>query len=134
MVFATFISCKSSNMSSSKTSPNSTYIQIAEAKMGEDVEYFFNDDKAYVLCTYEVAGSSQQTRNSIYYLVINVKDNSIALENRVEGGTVSWFDGDEIEVYLTPGIIRKDQTANDFKTLYNVVTGETRSRINSEPH
>ncbi len=110
------------------------YKSVATKKLGEDVNYVLNDSKTYVLCTYEVAGSSQQPRNSLNYLVIKIKDNSIVMENRVDGGTVSWYDDNEIEVYLTPGMVRKDQTADDFKTLYNVVTGESRSRINSEAH
>lgn len=127
------ISCGSRSGSNS-SSIAGDYKSIATKKLGEDVEYFFNDEKTYVLCTYEVAGSSQQPRNSIYYLVINVNDNSIVLENRVEGGTVSWYNEKMIQEYVAPGIIRKDQTMDDFITLFNVETGKSYPKNMKQTH
>ncbi len=134
IIIALLASCSSSIKSSSSQGTSENYKSIATKKLGEDVDYFWNDSKTYVLCTHEINGTSQQVRNGVHYLVIKNSDNSIVLENKVQGSSVTWFDDDEIEIYVAPGMIRKDQTADDFKTLYNVETGKSRPKIGSESH
>jgi len=113
----------------------SKYRRLAMEKLGEeDVTFTINGADTYVLCTSEVKGTVQQPRNNINYLVINLSDNTIVLENRVNGGTVSWYNEKIIQVYLTPGVIRKDQTRDDFITLYNVETGKSYPKNLKQTH
>lgn len=126
--------CGSSIMSNSTQAKTATYKEIAVKKLGQGVAYSINDSKTYVLCVSDLKGTAQQPRNSLSYVVIKLKDNSILLEDKFEGGTVSWSGDAEIEVFRTPGIIREDQTRDDFITFYDVESGNSSKKRNTEQH
>ncbi len=130
----TVISCGSAKLSASTPDSTETYKKVVVNKLGEGVLYIANKSNSYVLCIKETKGSSLQPRNNINYLVIKLSDNTIALENKVDGGTVNWFSETEIEVYRTPGIMRDDQTRDDFITLYNVETGKSYPKNLKQTH
>ncbi len=130
----TVISCGSAKLSASTPDSTETYKKVVVNKLGEGVLYIANKSNSYMLCIKETKGSSLQPRNNINYLVINLSDNTIVLENRVNGGTVSWYNEKMIQVYLTPGVIRKDQTRDDFITLYNVETGKSYPKNLKQTH
>lgn len=135
IALVTFIaSCGASKFSNSTQTVDDKYKELASGKLGEDVSFTMNDAKTYVLCVSEIKGTVNQPRNMLSYMVIKISDNSAVLDNKVDGGTVEWFSETEIEVYLTPGIMRDDQTRDDFITLYNVESGESRKKKNTEQH
>lgn len=132
-VFAFLASCGSSN-SGNSTQGAQSYKTVAAKALGENVEFTMNDAKAFVLCVKEVKGTPEQPRNSLSYAVVKVADNAIVLENKVDGGTVSWYNEQMIQLYITPGIMRDDQTRDDFITLYNVKTGKSFPKNKMETH
>lgn len=127
-------SCGASKVSNSAQESDANYKVIATEKLRGEITYTMNEVKSHVLCVSEIKGTPKQPRNTLSYLVIKIKDNSTALENKIEGGTVNWYDNTEIEVYRTPGIMRDDQSRDDFVTLYNVETGKSYPKKNVEQH
>ena len=123
MLLVSFMACTSHkvSMSSTETTP---YKTIAQAKLGTGVDYILNEDKDYVLCIKKESTPSGNPQKSVHYLVIDVKNNDIVLQDKQENATVQWRDAKHIEVFHIPGVVRKDQNRNDFVTLYNVETGE----------
>ena len=93
------------------------------AKLGDNVKYSFNDGRSFVLAqsTPDPNGNSL----SFSFLVFDMKAEKVVLEQTVESGFVQWLSQEEIEVFFTPGIMRNDQSRDDFTTVYNVVTGKS---------
>ena len=127
-------SCGASKKSNSTQTADNKYNELATEKLGEDVSFTMNNSKTYVLCISEVKGTVKQPRNMLSYMVIKLSDNTTVLEKKVDGGTVKWFNDMEIEVYLTPGIMRNDQTSDDYTTIYNVESRESRKKTSVEQH
>jgi hypothetical protein len=119
-----FFGCTSINATKT-TGQSSHFKDMAIMKLGENPTYKMNGSKTYVLCIKDVKGTAQQPRNSLSFIVIKLDDNNIALEQKFEGGTVGWYSDHEVEVFRTPGIVQKDQSQDDFTTIYNVVTGKS---------
>jgi len=131
---AVVISCSSSKPSVNTIDTNETYKELVTNKLGEDVLYIANKTNAYMLCIKETEGSSLQPRNRVSYLVVEINTSGIVLEDKIEGGSVSWASKNEIEVFRTPGIVRKDQSRDDFITLYNVETGKSYPKKDKQTH
>lgn len=127
-------SCGVSKNSNSAQADNSKYMQLVTEKLGEHVNCTMNEDETYQLCISETKGTVQQPRNSMKYIIIKLSDNSVVLESTVDGGTVDWYNQKMIQVYQTPGIMREDQTRDDFITLYNVETGKSFPKNLKETH
>lgn len=127
-------SCGASKKGNSTQVNGNKYIELASEKLGDKVIYKMNESKTYVLCISEIKGTVHQPRNTLSYMVINIKDNDVALEDKIDGGTVKWSGDGEIEVFRTPGIMRDDQTRDDFITLYNIETGKSYPKKNREQH
>ena len=138
LTFGTAMSCNSSkNVASASATQDmkNTYLTVAQEKFGEDVEFAENQDSTYVLCVHDHKGTVKQPRNSVQYMIYNLADNKVVHEETVGSGYVKWYSDYQIEIFRTPGIMRDDQTRDDFITIYNVKTGESvskRSLMNSE--
>jgi hypothetical protein len=128
------VSCAAPKISTSTQNSDEPFKELVANKLGEDVLYITNTANSYVLCINEKKGTAQQPRNMILYLVVKLDNNSIVLEDKIEGGNVSWASKNEIEVFRTPGIVRKDQSRADFITLYNVETGKSYTKNNRQTH
>ena len=128
----TISGCTSIKVSSIATNGESSYKELASSKLGvSDPIYLLSESNTYVLCIKDVKGTVQQPRNLLSFVVIKMDDNKVVLEENVEGGTVDWFSDNSIQVFRTPGIMRDDQTRDDFITLYNVETGISSKKKNS---
>lgn len=99
------------------------YQKVAFSLLGEDLTYTMNEPQSYVLCVKEMPGTSQQPRNSISFVVIDLSNNQMVIKQKLTGGTVGWYSDYEIEVFQTPGMVRHDQSKDDFTTIYNVTKG-----------
>ncbi|MCB0494992.1 MAG: hypothetical protein KDC79_02560 [Cyclobacteriaceae bacterium] len=127
------IGCKSNKLSDSSTKlEGNKFEEVATKKLGEGLTYYKNDSKTYVLCVHEVPGTNLQPRNSLSFVVIRLKDDKIVLQQNISGGKVNWFSDREIEVFRTPGIVRPDESRDDYTTLYNVITGASYSKKGKE--
>lgn len=128
------IACGSSKKSASTLELKDSYKQIVENKLGENVLYINNKSNSHILCINETKGTTLQPRNTINYLVLKKSDNSVILNSSINGGTVSWYNQKMIQVYRTPGIMRDDQTSDNFITLYNVETGKSYPKNQKQTH
>lgn len=128
------VSCGATKTSNSYQEADEKYKELATEKLGDGVSYVLNDSKRHVLCISEAKGTVKQPRNMLSYMVIKISDNTSVLENKVDGGTVRWSNDSEIEVYIIPGIMRHDQTSDDYTTIYNVESGKSRKKTAGEQH
>lgn len=135
VIIAFFVlSCGASKNNNTAQNGKDGYKELAVEKLGDNVTYTMNEDESFVLCVSEIKGTTQQPRNMLSYMVINMKDNSTVLEDKIDGGSVNWVNDTELEVFRTPGIMRNDQTRDDYTTVYNIKTGKSYPKKNTEQH
>ncbi len=126
--------CKTSKISANTPSSTESYKELVTGKLGNDVLYLTNKTNSHVLCIHETKGTSQQPRNKTSFLVVKIDTNSIVFEDYVENSTVGWASKYEVEVFKIPGMVRKDQSRDDFVTIYNVESGKSYPKKNTEQH
>ncbi|GAB5524476.1 MAG: hypothetical protein Roseis2KO_23480 [Roseivirga sp.] len=104
-------------------SESTAYLTLAKEKLGDNVKFDFNEDRSYVLCQSEILPKAKS--KSFSFFVYNMKDEKIVLEQNVSAGFVQWLSTMEIEVFTTPGVMRNDQSRDDFTQVYHVATGKS---------
>ncbi|SMD36821.1 hypothetical protein SAMN04488029_3086 [Reichenbachiella faecimaris] len=103
----------------------SDYKKAVEKKLGTPVTYEANESNTRVLCIYESEKKPEQPRNTVSFLVYDMEKSEIVYESSVDGGSVSWYDEDRIEIFSTPGYVRSDQTNDDFAKIHDLTNGKT---------
>ena len=106
-----------------KTQP-SNYKSVSEKKLRGQIEHVFSPDSSYVLSYVEQKGTSQMPQNNIRYIVIDMSNDEVVLENSIDNGNVSFYSDTQLKVFMIPGIMREDQDRDDFTYIYNLKTGE----------
>jgi hypothetical protein len=101
---------------------STAYKQIAQEKLGDDLKFTPSEDNKFVLC--ETKASSDPDNGAFQFLVFDTEAEKIVMEKKVTQGYVRWVSAKEVEVFSTPGIMREDQTRDDFTVVYDVVTGK----------
>ncbi len=100
-----FFSCANTKNNTSNTSSQDTlmnYEELAKQKVNftnkaeEKFECIENTNKTFVLCKNTVDGTRMQPRNSISFVVYNMKTNELVYESYVNGGSVSWYETNRI--------------------------------------
>lgn len=102
---------------------STAYINVAKEKLGDNVKFDFNEDRSYVLCQSEILPRARE--KSFRFLVYKMKDEKVVMEQNVSAGFVQWLSAMEIEVFTTPGVMRNDQSRDDFTQVYHVATGKS---------
>lgn len=134
LVILLAVSCSSSKISVITPDTAQSYKEVVENKLGKEVLFIKNKPNTYVLCITETKVTVQQPRNKIRYVVVKIDNTSIVVEDSLENGSVNWSSKNELEIFRNPGIVRKDQSRNDFITLYNVESGKSYPKKNTEQH
>ena len=116
--------CKSTEKATTNQETKA-YLEPA-AKLGDGVKYSFNKDRSYVLAQSTPDINGQNT--SFSFFVFDMKAEKIVLEQTIDSGFVQWLSDNEIEVFLTPGVMRNDQSRDEFTTVYNVATGASQPK------
>lgn len=101
---------------------STAYLNVAREKLGDHVKFDFNEDRSYVLCQSEILPRARE--KSFSFLVYSLKDEKVVMEQNVSAGFVQWLSAMEIEVFTTPGVMRNDQSRDDFTQVYDVTTGK----------
>lgn len=127
LVFA--LACSNKSLPGTKNQQDQ-YKKIATEKLGEDVKFIPNDLKSYLLCVHDEKKTFKNPDNNLKLLVYDLSGDKIALELNVGPGTVKWIGSYEIEVYFKPGVMRRDETRDNYTTIYNLNTGEKRKKSN----
>ena len=100
---AVIISCASQQTSQSKT-PLS-YERIANAKFKDNIDYFFNSNKSYVLCVKQSKTTHKILYPPLAFFVYDLKNEKIVYEESFNNGSAKWVNDTQIKVTLVPGII-----------------------------
>lgn len=119
---ASLFACKPAEKQAQKTE-SEAYKPLAAEKLGPDAEFTFNEDRSFVLAQSMIEASKGGL--SFSFFVFDMKNEKIVLEQQVESGYVKWLSKTEIEIFRTPGIMRQDQTRDDYTQVHNVLTGES---------
>lgn len=96
---------------------------LALEKLGEKAEFKPNEDNSMVLC-YKKIESPKLGAPSVAFFVYDNKSKSVIYEDKIDRGSVSWYDNTKLDLYYTPGIMREDQSRNDFIQVYDLITKE----------
>lgn len=104
-------------------SESTAYVAVAKEKLGDKVKFDFNEDRSYVLCQSQPSAKPNNTTFS--FMVYSMKEEKIVMEQNISSGFVKWLSALEIEVFTTPGVMRNDQSRDDFTQVYDVVTGKS---------
>lgn len=121
--------CTKQSTTSSNSSMKSYQKLAYESLEVEPIQFFENTQGDYVLGTYYKNESNVADAGTLNYVIIHISDNSLVKEGVLPQGKIKWISDYELEIYSPPGI-PKDQaeTAEDYKTTYNVKTGKTSNK------
>lgn len=112
--------CKSTSANKTDSLKNEALTKLGKQKYGNDAVYVESPAKSYVLCYKEKKGSVQNPKNKIEYFVFATKNNQTVYSNSVEGGYVKWYSDYQLEIFLTPGIMPRNKSKDDFISIYNL--------------
>lgn len=59
---------------------------------------------------------------SVAYVVLVNESEEIIEKGQMDKGTVKWYDDKNLQLFYTPGIMKADQTRDDYTYIYNVRT------------
>lgn len=88
----------------------------------------YNKSQDFALCYKEMKGTSQNPSNTLKYFIYDVSNESIVYESSLDGGYVKWLNDDEVEIFVTPGLMPQNTSKSDFATYFNVRTKEMTTR------
>ncbi len=124
-----FIACSSGPKTPPKTSqnlptsttqafdsmPSEPYKNLATQKYGQNVSYVYNQSKTCVLCLKTAQNLSQKGtyQNRAYFFLYDLENDRILLEESLENATVRWFNDHQLQVSITPGIVKGNEEEND---------------------
>ena len=107
----------------SKQSTPVAYQQIAEQKLGSDVQYSPNRDSSMILC-YKQQKDESNGGYGVSFFVFDNKLKKVIYDAVIDRGTVDWHSDNEIALFYTPGTMRDDQSRDDFTYIYNLDSKE----------
>lgn len=97
--------------------------KIALEKLGEDFECIPNEDSSYTLCMSSMKDESNSGMGATFFVVDNTSG-KILFEESIDKGAVSWYSSSKLSLFYTPGIMRNDQSRDDFTFIYDLITEE----------
>lgn len=115
-----FILCHCKNVEQNQTD---VYKTLATQKFGPEVEYIPNEEGSMVLCLKKQKDESN-AGYGVAFLVFDTKQKMIIYEEEIGKGSVTWHSNQELALFYTPGIMRSDQTRDDFTYIYHLTSKE----------
>ena len=112
-----------------------SFSQIAINKLDSGYETSFNSDSTFVLCLQKSKPTPAQPNTRLKFIVMELKDNKLVLEDSVLNGSAEWISNEELKVYRRTGIPDNPKSTADTSTyIYNVKTGEKIKPNTPEPY
>lgn len=105
----------------------SNYKSVSQEKLSGDIKYVFSPDSSYVLSYVEIEGTAKRPQNNIKYLVHDLKSGEVVYEDALDNGSVGFHSDHELKIVLIPGMMRENQSLDDFTYLYDLKSKEKRS-------
>lgn len=102
----------------------SNYQSISEEKLNGNIEHVFSPDSSYVLSYVETKGTPKQPQNNIKYIVQDLKSDQVVYEGSLDNGSVSFYNDHALKIVMIPGMMRENQTLDDFTYVYDLKTKE----------
>jgi hypothetical protein len=88
--------------------------KLIKKELGEGASQLMNNSKNFVLATHS---ANQKTA----YAIIRIRDRKIVERGNVFNGYIKWVGDLEIEYYSTPGMVRRNENASDYKRKINLI-------------
>lgn len=118
LLLVVLVQCKNA-----KQNQEDDYTRMAEQKLGADVEYSPNGDSSMILC-FKKRKDESNSGYGVSFFVFDTEEKKVVYEEEIGRGTVTWHSDKELALFYTPGIMRKDQTRDDFTYIYHLVSKE----------
>lgn len=100
------------------------YKTLATEKFGSKVQYAANEDNSLVLC-FKVTKAPNNGGAGVNYFVWGNESNTLVYEEKVPLGSVSWYSATQLAIYKTPGLMKSDESQDDYTNIYDVLTKES---------
>lgn len=97
--------------------------EIASEKLGIECECSLSESESYTLC-FSNQKDASQSGMGVNFFVMDNKSKEIVFEESIDRGTVYWEDDQRIAMFYTPGIMRNDQSRDDFTYIYDLASKE----------
>jgi hypothetical protein len=114
----------------SSTSSMENYRKLAyESLEIQPIQFSENSVNDFVLATYDNNGSNVSTAGTLNYVIINIAEQKVLKKGVLPKGNIKWISDYEVLIFSPPGILNhENETADDYKTIYNVKTGKTTNK------
>lgn len=111
-------SCKNAKDSTAKTIDIKSIINTA---LSENASCLENSDGSKVLC--QVSQKNKPNHGyGVTFIVVSKKNGEIIVKDSVDKGTVAWFSDNELSLFYTPGIMRENDSRDNYTFIYNLDT------------
>ncbi|MFK7952052.1 MAG: hypothetical protein AB8B73_04345 [Ekhidna sp.] len=97
--------------------------EVASEKLGLECECSLSESESYTLCLSNKKDASQSGMGVDFFVMDN-DSKEIVFEESIDRGTVSWEGDKKIAMFYTPGVMRVDQSRDDFTYVYDLVSKE----------
>ena len=105
ILFSAVMGCSNSRDASDSSA---SYVQEAESRFGSAYTCEPNTTDRFILCSHRPDTTVMNPLPKVAFFVYDTKENAVMLEEAEFAGDVSWVDEFEIEMTITPGIVRDD--------------------------
>jgi hypothetical protein len=82
-----------------------TYQQVAEKKMGKNIDYRLNADKSCVLCEKIIAEPNLNPNQLVEFLVYNIEEEKIIYMEKIANVKISWHNNTQLLITKQKGYI-----------------------------
>jgi hypothetical protein len=86
--------------------PSADYHRVAQDRLGDGASYDLNQSRTMVLCQKEQPAAAPAMLNTVRFLVILLKDNSILYEDQLVNVRVEWFNNTQLKIFNYAGTVQ----------------------------
>lgn len=117
-VFIFFSFCCCSKTTKTTLPETSSYKKLAKEKFGENFAYRFNHDSTYVLCLKQSKLTQKEIFQPLEYFIYDLRNSEMVFEDKLPNGNANWLNPYQVQISWIPGIVTKDEKANEKLTGY----------------
>jgi len=82
-----------------------TYQQVAEKKMGKNIDYGLNADKSYVMCKKMIPDRTLNPNQLIEFFIYDIQQEEIIYEDKIANAKISWHNNTQLLITKQKGYI-----------------------------
>ena len=122
-----FFGCSPKNTGSSSVDAMAAAEKLAQEKIGGEFDCQTNESETYLLCKSRVDAVNPQ--GAVIFFIYNLTDQQVVYEDKFPKGSVEWATDSRIKIQETPGLLKKDESLEDYAYMYDVIQ---KTRINHD--